>query len=133
MKITLSIESANPVEMQEAITGLAGIMGGAVVSQPVESEKPKRNSSKSTHKQEEKKSELDEKLVPEVTDQDSSESEDTEKVPTVVELRAKAAEKGQSTEGKKQVKALLDEFGAKSISEVEEADRASFMKRLEEL
>lgn len=57
----------------------------------------------------------------------------TENIPSVVELRAKAQEKATSVEAKKAIKALLDEFGSKSISNVPEDKRAEFMARLEEL
>ncbi|MTI56127.1 hypothetical protein [Geosporobacter ferrireducens] len=54
-------------------------------------------------------------------------------IPTVVELRAKAQEKGDTTEGKKAIKALLDKFNSKSISNVPEKDRAAFLSALEAL
>ena len=57
----------------------------------------------------------------------------TEEIPTVVDLRAKAQEKGKTTEGKKAIKALLDEFGSKSVSDVPEEKRAAFLHKLEAL
>lgn len=54
-------------------------------------------------------------------------------VPTVVELRAKAQEVGRTPEGKKAIKELLDKFGSKSISDVQENQRVAFMAALEEL
>lgn len=54
-------------------------------------------------------------------------------VPTVVELRAKAQEKGKTVEGKKAVKALLEKYGSKSISDVSEDQRVAFMAALEDL
>lgn len=54
-------------------------------------------------------------------------------IPSVVELRAKATEKGTTPEAKKAVKQLLTEFGSKSISEVPEDKRAEFLARLETL
>lgn len=55
-----------------------------------------------------------------------------EEAPKVEDLRAKAAEKAK--EGKKdEIKALLDEFGAKTVSAVPKAKRAEFLQRLGEL
>lgn len=58
---------------------------------------------------------------------------DNTTAPTVVELRAKAQEKGKTPEGKQAIKALLDKFNSKSISNVPEVDRAAFMAELEAL
>lgn len=63
----------------------------------------------------------------------SDEAVSTDPIPTVVELRAKAQEVGTTPDAKKAIKALLDEFGSKSISDVSEDKRAAFLKRLEEL
>ncbi len=52
-------------------------------------------------------------------------------VPTVVELRAKAQEIGKTPEAKKAIKALLDQFGSKSISDVPEEKRADFLSELD--
>lgn len=57
----------------------------------------------------------------------------TEEIPTVVELRAKAQEKGKNPEGKKAIKALLDKIGSKSISDIPEEKRAAFLCELEVL
>lgn len=54
-------------------------------------------------------------------------------IPTVVELRAEAQKHGHSPEGKKAVKGLLNSFGSKSISDVQEADRADFLQKLSAL
>ncbi|MFB5192768.1 hypothetical protein [Alicyclobacillus fastidiosus] len=53
--------------------------------------------------------------------------------PSVVDLRAKAQEKGATSDGKKAIKALLNEFESKSISDVPEEKRAEFLARLEDL
>lgn len=113
MNITLNIQADSPTELQEAIAGLAGIVGGATATQE---EKPKRGS-RTTAKP-------DKQQDPEV---------DPENVPTVVELRAKAQEKGETLEGKKAIKALLEEFSSKSISDIPEEKRSAFLARLEEL
>lgn len=58
---------------------------------------------------------------------------DSEEVPTVVELRAVAQEKGKTPEGKAAIKALLNEFGSKSVSDVPEEKRAAFLTALGKL
>lgn len=57
----------------------------------------------------------------------------SENVPSVVDLRAKAQEKAKTAEAKKAIKALLDEFESKSISDVPEEKRVDFLAKLEEL
>lgn len=132
MNITLHIEASNPAELQEAIAGLAGITGSTIVPQP-EPEKQKKNS-RGTPKSE-KQPDPEQVTGSDTQEETANETSDEikEEIPTVVELRAKAQEKGKTAEGKKAIKALLDEFGAKSISDVEENDRIGFMRRLEEL
>ncbi|TVZ81260.1 hypothetical protein FB379_11759 [Aeribacillus composti] len=56
-----------------------------------------------------------------------------EPVPSIVELRAKAQEKGKTPEGKQAIKALLQKYGCKSISTVPEEKRAEFMAEVEAL
>jgi hypothetical protein len=136
MNISLHIEAQSPLELQEAITGLAGITGGAAAPQP-ETEKPKRttkNSEKSVNKSETVPDETVTVNSEPAEEPTPAEEESSDKyIPTVVELRAKAQEKGTTPEGKKAIKALLDEFGSKSISDVPEEKRASFMSKLEAL
>lgn len=50
--------------------------------------------------------------------------------PSVVDLRAKAQEVGTSPQAKKAIKALLDKFDSKSLSEVSEDNRAEFLAEL---
>lgn len=71
----------------------------------------------------------------EETSADPEEKDESEEsnAPTVVELRAKAQEVGTTPEAKKAIKALLDEFGAASVSVVPEEQRAAFLKALEGL
>ena len=144
MNITLNIEAGNPIELQEAITGLAGIMGGPTTPQP-ESEKTKK-SSKGTSKPEkqpdpdpvvktntaEEGPEDKPDIVTEDEIDDAPET-DTEEIPTVVELRAAAQMKGGTPEGKRAIKALLDKFESKSISDVPEDKRTAFLQALEDL
>lgn len=54
-------------------------------------------------------------------------------VPSVVDIRTKAQEKGSNKEVKKAIKGLLDEFGSKNITDLPEDQRAAFMVRLEQL
>ncbi|GIM47004.1 hypothetical protein DNHGIG_25530 [Collibacillus ludicampi] len=136
MNITLNIEASSPAELQEAITGLAGIVGGAVSPQPdaptvstqEEPEKPKRTNRTTTKPDKQQ----DPEPANEPEDK-NAESPEPENVPTVVELRAKAQEKGKTPEGKKAIKALLEKFESKSISDIPEEKRAAFLAALEEL
>lgn len=138
MNITLNIQADSPFELREAITGLAGILSEAVVPQPIiaqeEPEKPKRATRTTTKP--EKQQEPEPAKEPEMTSDESPEPApevDPENVPTVVELRAKAQEKGKTPEGRKAIKALLEEFSSKSISDIPEEKRSAFLARLEEL
>lgn len=117
MNITLNVEASSPEELKEALAGL-------VENTPASTEK-----TKPTRKTQSKKKTDPPKTEPTSTGEESNK----EDIPTVVELRAKAQEKGETTEGKKAVKALLNEFGSKSISHVPEEKRAEFLARLEEL
>ena len=56
-----------------------------------------------------------------------------ENIPDIVELRAKAQEKGKTPEGKKAIKDLLEKYGCQSISTVPEEKRAAFLAELEAL
>ncbi|QRG66952.1 hypothetical protein [Brevibacillus choshinensis] len=51
-------------------------------------------------------------------------------IPDIVELRARAQEIGKTEAGKKAIKALLDKFGSKSLSDLPEEKRADFMDEL---
>ena|SRR5690606_160741 len=62
---------------------------------------------------------------------DTKETEAEQDIPSIEEIRAKAQALGA---GKKaEIKALLDEFGAKNLSTLPENRRAEFLARLEEL
>ena len=150
MNITLNIEAGNPIELQEAITGLAGIMGGAVAHQSkLEKAKPNGKGTTKPEKQpdpvveptvteEAPEDKLDQVVEPDVPAEETSEEtvvEETpetvsEVIPTVVELRAAAQTKGGTPEGKKAIKALLDEIGSKNMTEIPEDKRAAFIQRL---
>jgi len=144
MNITLNIEAGNPVELHEAITGLAGIMSGTVAPQP-KSEKAKPNSRVTTKLPDPKPTtDADPSSeamanTPDTAAEEPMESEEpsteteTEEIPTVVELRAAAQEKGGTPEGKKAIKALLDEIGSKNLTEIPEEKRAAFIQKLGEI
>lgn len=127
MNINLHIEVGSPEELQEALAGLAAITGGAVTTKTVtateEPSKPKRS----------KKQERQQDPEPEAADESTDSTIDPENIPAVVDLRAAAQAKGTTLEGKKAIKALLDEFGSKSISDVPEEKRSAFLAKLEEL
>ncbi|MEH7462752.1 hypothetical protein V7166_11925 [Bacillus thuringiensis] len=126
MNITLNIQADNPVELQAAIEGLAkqglvNVTGEAVAKEVVKTPK------KAQAKKEPTTSEPKKEETPKV-----EEKEDI-KVPSVVELRSMAQEKGKTPEGKKAIKTLLVEFESKSISNVPEEKRAEFLAELEKL
>jgi len=128
MNISLHIEATSPSELQEAITGLAGITGAATPQ--TETDKPKRSNRKADKQPDPNPVETDQ---PDHGQESTDDTEKPESLPTVVELRAKAQEKGTTPEGKTAIKALLDEFGSKSISDVPEEKRIAFLQKLEGL
>jgi len=144
MNITLNIEAGNPVELHEAITGLAGIMGSQVAPQP-EPEKAKKSNKVTTKSEKQPDPAVEPVAEPTVVNEttpdpvteevaeDTAPETETEEIPTVVELRAAAQTKGGTPEGKKAIKALLDKFGSKSISDVPEDQRAAFLAELNAL
>ncbi len=142
MNITLNIQADNPGELQEAITGLAGITAGTVDSQP-KSEKTKKNSRSTTKLTEQPDSKPEETVDSDKTEQPDPEPETTpettdnesepENIPTIVELRAKAQEKGQTVKGKEKIKALLDKYESPNITGIPENKRVAFLAELEAL
>lgn len=150
-KITVSINVDSADEFSSTIRELAATLSpnNEII---VESDKPKQTRNSSTKVQEENKNESpdtkqDTKLpkqktkpdpVPdpeEETTSDVASEEETivENIPSVVDLRFKAQEKGKTAEGKKAIKALLTQFESKSISDVPEEKRAAFLAELEKL
>ena len=144
MNISLNIEAGNPLELHEAITGLAGIMSSTVTPQ-TESEKVKRPAKGATKTSDPKSTtELgssggEAANAPDTVTEEAAEERvpstetETAEIPTVVELRAAAQTKGGTPEGKKAIKALLDKFESKSISDVPEDKRTAFLQALEDL
>lgn len=151
MNITLNIEAGNPAELQEAIVGLAGIVGfvtdGPTINVPDKEEKPKRasrsaaKSDKPAAKVEEEQQEAaqDDDGASEAAGNDPSDDPDTgpgddEDIPTEVELRAVAAEIGKrGAYAKKAIKALLEKYGVPNITAVPNDKRIAFKRELEEL
>ncbi|ASJ54231.1 hypothetical protein BP422_12140 [Brevibacillus formosus] len=148
MNITLNIEAANPGELQEAIVGLAGIVGfvndGTGIQLPTnkeDGEKPKRGNRSTSKPDKQQAPESDSKAEDKVEDkkanEDSSKSSEEEDggggedVPSASELLAKAQQVGTTPEAKKAIRALLEKFGSKSISNVPEDKRAEFMAELD--
>lgn len=151
MNITLNIEAGNPAELQEAIVGLAGIVGfvtdGATINVPDNAgqEKPKRASrstaktDKPTAKQEEEQQEDAQAEQEASVDVENGPDSDPggdggEEIPTDVELRAVAAEIGKrGAYAKKAIKALLEKYGVPNITAVPNDKRIAFKRELEEL
>lgn len=135
MNITLNIVASDPTELREAIAGLAGIVTGA----PVPTQEKKRTSKeipkpeKQPDPDPEKQSEIESTTESQILEETPEDPTETKEIPTVVELRAAAQLKGQTPEGKKAIKALLDKFESKSISDVPDDKRAAFLTGLEEL
>ena len=132
MNITLNIEAGSSAELQEAIAGLAGLVamtGGAIVPK-LEPEKSKRGSKVTT--QTETLPETNPAVESGVVEDTGEKQPDKveENIPTVVDLRAEAQKHGQTPEGKKAIKTLLVKFESKSISDVPEEKRATFLQAL---
>ncbi|MFW5436333.1 hypothetical protein [Paenibacillus apiarius] len=138
MPVQITINGADAAEsIRELSTLAAAIVGQKVVPEaalPVQEEKPKRQRTTKAEAAAAKKQEEEPTEKPEVAEDAGSESGgDAEDAPTIVALRAAAQVKGKTPEGRKAVKALLDEFESKSISDVPEEKRAAFLVKLEEL
>ena len=129
MNITLNIQADSPEELRQAITGLAAF-GGIVPAQAVAqttAEKPSRTRTKPAEPVQSDPEPTKEDEVLETIEHDDT------PVPTVVELRAKAQEAGKTPDDKKAIKALLDKYESKSISDVPEDKRAAFLAGLESI
>lgn len=113
--------------LSTAFTGAANTVTAAAL---VVEDKPKRQRTTKTETKPETTKEI-EKV--QETKEESTAEESGDEIPTVVDLRAAGQEKGKTPEGKKAIKALLDEFESKSLSEVPEDKRAEFLKRLKAL
>ena len=133
MNITLNIVAENPEELQKAIIGLAGMAGSTAAPQPESAKRSSRGTAK-PEKQPDPEPEKQPDPEPKTEAPDAElDHDEPETIPTVVDLRAKAQEKGTTPEGKKAIKALLDKFESKSISDVPEEKRTAFLHALEAL
>lgn len=134
MQFTITI-SGEGEELTPAVKALVAALAGADAEVKVEApkttkkRKEKENKAKAvetpTEPEEEKKEE-------EKKEEEKTEEAEVVEIITPETLRSKAAEVAKA--GKRdEVKALLDEFGAKNVTSVAEDKRAEFMQRLEEL
>lgn len=149
MSVQININGENAAEAVKELSSLAAhftlvpVTTPAITAAPAESqqeEKPKRQRTVKPTEADTKKQE-----EPEVAQQDSEnekesqaseppkeeQTQSTDDIPSIVELRARAQEIGKTAEGKKAIKALLDEFGSKSLSDIPEEKRADFMAGLD--
>jgi len=138
MNITLNIEADSSAELQEAINGLArgfAVITGGADTPKLEPEKTKRSNKVAT--QPEKAPETEQAVEPAAVEEtppvEVPPAKTPEEIPTVVELRAEAQKHGQSTEGKKAIKAILTKFGSESISKVTEDNRTACLQALVDL
>ena len=133
MNITVNINIPALSDLARAIEVLAGPLSGKAVQLPVKEEKKESKPGKTNVK--ESKAEETKAKIEEVTEETEIEVTDVDMadIPTLVDLRAKAQEKGKTAEGKKAIKALLDKYDSKSISNVPEEVRVAFMADLEAL
>jgi hypothetical protein len=132
MPVMIQITGENAGQAIEEFAALSTAFTGAVNATvaPVVEEKQKRQRATKPETKPETTKEIEK--VEETKNETSNEASGDE-IPTVVELRAAGQEKGKTPEGKKAIKALLDEFESKSLSEVPEEKRAEFLERLKAL
>ncbi|MEI7027132.1 hypothetical protein [Paenibacillus sp. y28] len=133
MSIEIIIKGDNAAQAHQEFVGLHALFtGSANVAAPAAQEvskasKPRQERSKSETVKEE----------PTVKQAVQEESQDENAaggpVPTVVDLRAKAQEVGAKDGGRAAVKALLEQFSSKSISDIPDGQRVAFMEELEAL
>ena len=124
-EITVNIKAPELVEAIRLISTI-GINSVAAVTESKKEAKPEKDKQLKTVE----KPKEDSKSEP---IENSSEETEPEYIPTVVELREAAQEKGKTAEGKKAIKALLDKYDSKAISNVPEDKRAAFLVELEAL
>lgn len=131
MPVQITITGENAKEALQEIGGLAAALVGAAA--PV-ADKPVKNKSQVSPTPTEKKQE--DPVRTEVSSEPETHQEedtgDKENIPTIVELREKAAAvaKADKTNGPK-IKSMLSKYGYDAVSKVEEKDRAAVMKELD--
>lgn len=137
MNISLNISTDSPAELKDAIIGLAGVVGfvqdDTGIKLPAE-EKPKQQR-RNTGKPSEEKPKAEQQEEPKADpkpETGAGSSEGDEEVPDIVEVRAKA-QNAKTPEARAAVKALLEKYGAGSLSEIEPGDRRAFMADLDNI
>ncbi|WP_025848726.1 hypothetical protein [Paenibacillus ehimensis] len=131
MSVLIQINGENAGEAIKELSALAAGINGQAAAPAATQEAPKPSRGRAATKPTSAAAEEEPKN--ESAESNTVQEDEDGPAPTVVELRAKAQEVGTTPEAKKAIKALLDEFGSKSISDVPEARRSAFLKRLEEL
>ncbi|QCT03319.1 hypothetical protein E6C60_2607 [Paenibacillus algicola] len=136
--IQITLQAANAADVQQLVHDLAGTLSGmAAYRIPEETvvstvEKPKSRQQKSDKKEPEGKP-IDVEAIEKELEQEATADQNSDEIPTVVELRAKAQEIGKDAKKKPAIKALLDKYDSPNISEVPEGKRIAFMAELEKL
>ena len=129
MSVQITINGDNATEaIQEFATLSAAFTGQAPAPVVVEESKPRQTRKVVEQPKTEAKDLVEDKPETKTDQQPAGDSDD---IPTVVDLRAMGQEKGKTAEGKKSIKALLDKFESKSLSDVPEEKRVAFMVELE--
>lgn len=142
--IQITLQAANAADVKQLVYDLAGTMTGMPQSDiPAETSvstvqpETSTRTRKTTKKEEPEGKKIDVDAITKEIEEEAEEflnsSQDSAEIPTVVDLRAKAQEVGQSAAGKKAVKDLLNKFECPNISNVPEEKRIEFMAALEEL
>ncbi|MCY9733128.1 hypothetical protein M5X17_05055 [Paenibacillus alvei] len=130
MPVMIQITGENAGQAIEEFAALSTAFTGAVstvtAAAPVQEEKPKRQRTTKTEPKPEATKETE--SVEKTKDKSTGEG-----IPTFEDLRAVGKEKGAMPDGKAAIRALLDEFESKSLSEVPDEKRTEFMKRLKAL
>lgn len=118
MSVQIIISGADAAESLQELSSLAaGFTGAKQVDKPITKTKKAEKPAETSPVEEED-------VMP-----GASGKQEGEKAPSVVELRAKANE----VTDKKKVKALLEDLGYKSLSDIPDEERAAFMEALGEL
>lgn len=140
MPVNIHISGENAGEALKELSAFAAhlfggqALVGASAAETPKVEKPARTDRAAAKKEvEAAKKETAVAADPDPADEQPEEPVETIQLPTVVELRAQAAEVGKTAQGKAAVKGLLDQFESKSISDVPEVKRLAFLKALEDL
>lgn len=137
MRIYLNIEAETPDEVMSAIRELSATTAPIHTQVKHAETADAKKSSRSNKPAAPKATESDPvtEITPDKAAEPEKSDEPTEKqdIPTVVDLRAAAQEKGKTPDGKKAIKNLLTSFESKSISDVPENKRAAFLEALGEL